>query len=955
MDLPQITIWFPDEYDFKLFKAATGYQNYKFKLRFDNKEALVDYYVGESFPDNKDYAALILFIPQTGVTDNIARKFKDNENQYICRIFKKEEGYIPRWEDSPVKNLYIQVKDLFLKWPFFSIQDDEKLQFNEWLSKVMVSAYNIKSLVAFNRDLQKLEYDANRIILQKKIESMEDLERFLLEHSTRKDNREHLKRLTENIKSANITIRDQLEEMRILCQTNYDKTVSIIHKFDYKWKPGDDLAPELRRIYDKLYMFLKKLENTKIEHLKDIASEVSEYICQRPPVLALVGPFSSGKTMLLNAILLGAGQKGYKSFRTKNIANTAIVYEIYSAESGENEQAIYKYRDKIDHKLISTGEPTFPKNGEALINLIFKGIITSPAITCEESINPPSDILAGFKGSKAEKDALKGGLTRDNKIADLPKIIEFLKGIGSSRKMPFLKARFSGKVSKENLRKSELPEAIDLRNEEGWLKFQGDPSKENDKPFIESPEATFLIEKVNVKLQCSLLQITTIADTPGTGSYNDRHDLITDEYFARAEGFLVLLPTKGKDTTRVKKMIEKLYEVMSKKHHNEPAIGLDYIAFIVNCFTTVNSDQDQLEAVRFYEKTIASIFKMSKEEWDRRKRKCFFVINLKRICQGDNIKELYGYASIIPLRNWIKSLFLKKPYTAKLNNIINIIDQEWLARMRILEKIVYKLKYDKSAFDYNKIEIDKYYKQGLKEDKNREIMRLREIGNELQRCFNKAEEYLDEFIENPETIEDLDSIHRKLKMQYNDINNQLDDFRESPPIKSWLKSIKVKLEQFNIAFPPLIPPDPAKQDIPWSFNLFLSIPGLDEKLAKIGEKWPKKMHERLWEWLKDKIPFCKHSRKTMAEDIKDYFSSHRGRIEKPLKLYLDTCCNYLDNAYEKIVALCKKDLDNLGTDNKDTDSKIADIDKKIEEIRKFDADRNVLLRDLDNYLNKEEK
>lgn len=175
--------------------------------------------------------------------------------------------------------------------------------------------------------------------------------------------------------------------MTSLATAQRDEVLRQVGRWDSRTRIGEELVPDLHQIRGAAQTLARKLAETAIEPVSDLGGAIDQRLKERPPVLALLGSFSSGKTSLLNALLFGETTEQHEGrlFRTSTVANTAIVTVISRPEEGRGESVSFRLRPKVEHVLFdrtsSVGcEATLPRNIDTISWLLEMGILRDPQL-----------------------------------------------------------------------------------------------------------------------------------------------------------------------------------------------------------------------------------------------------------------------------------------------------------------------------------------------------------------------------------------------------------------------------------------------------------------------------------------------------------------------------------------------------------------------------------------------
>jgi len=938
-------LWFPDTVAKTYWQNVTKWPDTnELVLRAHGYSMALQIAVGsEVFNQLGGNLHRIISLPPTGTSGKRFYRWltssPDHSQNYFARIFQPKELARQPGEESPIKALWRDVRENFSISPFLALAEDRKSNcgLEDWLAWVIILANLHTQHSELITKLQRFERQARKLLqnldeVPKNIDCMDTLVSLIALRAQGHELHDGITKAEEGLKQKTRCLEEYSERFDSLILDRYETTGKSVYGVDFVINLGEELAPDLQTLGSKLAGFADKLVASNNPDLKNLGDELQIRLQQRLPVLAFIGSFSSGKTTLLNTLIIG--KKTKRSFRTSTVANTAIVSEIRSCEENGKENVQFQFREKINHMLIEPDDKsgatefTLPRNIEHLKELVTSNILKSPQIHYAQDGDERV-----VKGRKA--------------------VLEFLEKdvfVGN-----YAQADISANVNLTGLRRGELenrlPEKIDLTTDEGWEKFQGD--EKGKRPCVEEIAATFLIERADIQLQNPLLDITTIADTPGTGSRNDRHDVITDEYLNRAEGFIVLLPTKNFHASRVQEIIVRVRDEFDQRYKGQPAMGLNSVAFVVNCFSN-QEEEIVIRRIEEFAKMICKEFGLKKTEWKRRQSdpqtRNFFAVNLKHVEeQAQNLETHYEYPSLIPLRKWIKRLFVSGAYGERLNQMLNIIDGDWRIRRRELDKRKRELNQSASKLSERVGQIKIFREGKLNEITQRYRRQINNIVDEIHSgnysLRAEGNKCLDSYVADPLDKDSIDTWRFRLRKLYRELNGLLDDLENTDPAKGWAEEIKRELKIIAVSPPSLVPPDPQSQKKPWSSRRRFNSQSVDRKFREIKDRWPKKI-KHLWERIKDRFG-REDIRKIMAREVRYSFwpAQYNAIWDERLEKYLNRCDGFITRKEREVKAYCVDRENDLR--NTDFAGKKRILEKIEKVFNSFDEERKQLILELE--------
>jgi hypothetical protein len=533
-------------------------------------------------------------------------------------------------------------------------------------------------------------------------------------------------------------------------------------------------------------------------------------------------------------------------------------------------------------------------------------------------------------------EALEEG--RDNPFADAEKVI-FSAKVNSKKRAEILGLK--------------LPDVIDLTDDEGWNKFQGDG--DDRLPFVEEVAASFLIQTADIRLCKPLLKLTTIADTPGTGSFNDRHDFVTDQFIHRAEGVILLLPTTHYHALRVQRIIQKVRGIFVSRYRS-PSAALNNIAFVVNCYPGRQSEDVIRKSVADYEESVREAFELSPAEWRRRQSNPattnFFAVKLKNVEGGENPHRVYDRPSLTSLRSWIRRLFLSGRYRKRLTEIQNVLVGEWKDRRALLDESIREFGMEARGVEKRIAAVRVFRESELVNTKRRYLEEITDFKSDFATGDNairkRIERRLDGFVADPRDKTRLGTLKEELKELYRELNERLGELEENDPAVGWAGTMKRALGAKHVDAPSLVPPDPQKQDIPWSATSRFDLQSVDQKFEEIEQKWPNWL-ERGVIYVKTKTVGGEDVRLTMAKELRDSFwSMHYASIwNKRLENYLRRSAEFIET---KTLEARKKCLEREKTLREQNETKKKELEKAVGIFDSFEASRKGFIKELETAL-----
>jgi len=953
-------IWFPEEADRIIWMQALGTRptdylvlqtpGYQLHLRVFTEETGLHRLPGDCLR--------LIYLPAKGLNDERYEKFFRSPDilQYGLRLFQplEELGHHPN-EESVLNELSAEASYLFHTTPFLGLADTSSYPlFREWLAAMVVQ-------VNLNIEKERLDYRLNtaqsrsfpllalrRSSIQRR-EDLVDLVRLSREGrpllNEMKGVRARLKQISGAERSLPKTIHD-------LAVEGTDATSQRVYHIPFVPTFGAELLPQQHKLLKKIREFAGQLSSSQQEQLENIGRRLQQLL-SRPRTLGLIGAYSSGKTTLLNMLLLG--ENSARAFHTNRAANTAIISEISHVAPGGKETATFQFRRHVDDFVLATpvrtrSDITHQENIRELLDLKARGILFSPQI----KIYLPAQIGE-----------------RETYILDHPHNIDRCLGIlldvaeDSSQDLPpELQQReitFSASVNQALLRthliqavSPRLVEAIDLSTPSGWEEFQGKPEGARQKTatgqkthWTEAATASILVEVARVLLQNPLLELTTIADTPGTGSGNNGHDGITAKYLDQAEGFILLLPTDGVHHKGVREIMERLHDQMKHRYPHDPASGLACVAFVVNCFPT-HGEQAEIRAIEQFKKLICDVFYYGQiDEWERlqKKERSFFVVRLKKAKEeGERPKKLHGYPSIVPLKEWVAALFRSRGYKERFNSFRNLLADEWEAEYNLLIKQRENLRQSERERVKRVKAIHSFLDLELTSLAQPHLQAIRSVRSEFTNQCAEVTTVMQSYSGDPIRLKpnDLEMWQRRVQAYYVAVNERLRRFGQLQTAQAWTDEIQIKLRSLDVTPPSLFPPDPA--DASDRLNTYR----MNREFEDMIRSWPRGW-ARVGQWFKRVFTSEEDTRIKLVRNMIEFWEREYEDLNSLLETYLQRCESYITQGHAQVASRCQETIWQL-QNTADLASHMQQVKTAIALFDSFKKARQDVLHDLEREL-----
>lgn len=884
----------------------------------------------------------IIYLPSEGVGDRQFYRWlsaHQSEAPYnFVRLFGRADLAIYSGDASPLDQRWREVRAEFDSSPFLGLDDKESLRgLWHWLARLVLFSNLSEARPHLEERLRRAVVRADAVCrawtyVPPDVGSRAELLNLLLLRDHGRSVRDRMEQLRADLAYAAECVKTFPDEMARVAQDSCNDSGKKVFGVDFVITLGGELLPELQKLIAALKPFAEQLIRCSLPLLKPLGEELRDRLEVRNPMLALVGPFCSGKTTLLNILLMEKGSK--RAFRSAPTANTAIISEISACEDGWPEQLTFIFRDRVEYRLLELEGDlqvfSHHKNLTGLHELVHNDVLVNPCVkyTVRVSANGGSAAHRLSREVRGRDAVLRELETFETECDEGAEEVIFHADVDGATR-----ARALG---------ASLPEVLDLSDEEGWEKFQGDGKQ--TAPFVEGVAASLLIQAADIRLRNNLLKLTAVADTPGTGSYNDLHDAITQQYLDRAEGIILLLPTRNVAAERVWAIIRRVRE----RYRG----ALDSIAFVVNCHMS-QSEQDWERIVRQYEKSICKEFNLSESEWARRqsnpRRGNFFVVKLKTVEEGANPREVLGRSSLIALRAWIRRLFLSGRYRSRLEEIRRILAEEWDERRAVINDQIAEFDMDAKKTEHRLAMVRRFREATLENTKRRyleEIEAFRsELGPGAASLAKKAERALDAFVAAPLEREHLAPLKEEMKVVYGDFNKRLGELERHDPVVRWADEMKSLLAGVRVDAPSLVPPDPH----PWAPASRLALEPLNTKFTEVEAKWPT-LFGRIKNYITEKTG-GEDIRRTMAKELRnDFWPSHYKAIwNDRLASYLQRCSEFIETKTGEIRHNCLDREKSLSERNEATKRQLQEV---LLVLQTFEGQRNEFIAEMDKAVAK---
>lgn len=970
-------IWFPEEADQIIWMQALGTRPADYLvLQTLSYQLHVRVFIGEAGLYRLPGDCLrLIYLPGKGLSDERYPEglFRSHKfPQYGMRLFQPIELGHHLNEESVLNEFSAEAFHTFHTAPFLGLVDTRSYPLlREWLAAVVV-------LVNLSAEKDTLDYqlDAARsrsipllALRRSHIQNREDLVDLLKLSWQGRRQLNETKGVQARLGQISMAVHSLPKTILQLAEKGTDATSKQVYNVPFVSTLGAELLPQQHKLLKKIREFASQLSGSKQEQLEYFGKHLQQLL-SRPRVLALIGAYSSGKTTLLNMLLLGEG--GTRAFHTNRAANTAIISEISHVGPDGKEFVTFEFRDKVEDFVLATPDQTrsditSQENIRELLDLRARGILYSPQI----KIRP-------IPQATLQSDPLG---ERELEILDLPQNIDWcLRNLlevaadPSKDLPPTLQQQtitFSAMVNRSLLRSyllqvtpPRLVEAIDLSTPSGWEEFQGrpegarQPNKAVQKThWTEAATASILVALAKVQLRNPLLELTTIADTPGTGSGNNGHDGITRSYLNQAEGFILLLSTDMADHQGVREIMERLHALMEYRYSHDPASGLPSVAFVVNCFST-HGEQAQINAIKKFKKLICETFFPNRtDEWERlqsnERTRNFFVVRLKRVKEeGERLRKLYEHPSVIPLKDWVAALFRSQGYKERFNLFRKLLADEWEQEYNLLLKQQETLRHSERDRVKRAKAIQSFLERDLTSLAQPHLQTISSFRSEFTSLCAEVTRFMRSYSGDPIKLKpnDLEMWQRRVQAYYAAANERLRRFVELQTAQTWTEEVQAKLRSLTVTPPPLFPPDPTNQTPPWNEREHFEIYSMNVRFERMIQNWPRGF-ARVGEWFKRTFTSEEDTRVKLVRNIIEFWEddTYEALWNNRLETYLQRCESYITQGKTQVMRRCQEAI-REAQNTADLALRIQQVKASIARFDNFKKARQDLVHDLDREL-----
>ncbi|MBI5252242.1 MAG: hypothetical protein HY912_22335 [Desulfomonile tiedjei] len=987
-DLPEAAIWFPDRSDVRKFRTALGTKD-SHRLRLETPEGP---YLNtclvhglQLLEEFSDYDYLICCLHPTGMSDRrlsaLLKSREDGRLNFFFRIFDIADLKQAPAAANPVGALWDDIRRVFANSaPCLILADDCEHTFRQWLARVLWSVYFDYHSMRLGKYLRHLDSEADNILAilssqPLQISSVESLSQALHLRNRGQVLQSELEESENRLASCVRTNQRILTELSGLSATVTNDTARKVFGIDII-NLGREILPELQRLIPDILEFSEDLTATEYANLRILGQRLEETLVQRPPSLAIVGPFSSGKTTLLNTLLFGMEQavlddngnsheehKRWRAFRTSQQANTAIVSEMTFAPSNAEEKVIFEFRNEIDHVLVGpddNGDLTIPLHGimKALTELIRDGVLKETELRCELHKEEVRRRKGRIKVDNPDSEKPSIIISGDDECIRLINIIPQIMGEGLHlydsrfKEYALCKLYLSAKVD-INIAQHQFPREINLETKEGWHRFQGDGN--TSKPDVESSKASFIVKTAHVQLRNPFLRLTTIADTPGTGAANDRHQVVTQQYLGRAEGLILLLPTSIVDSTRVRQILSRVAKECERMFNGRGIHCIRNVAFVVNVYAG-HDNTEAREKIEQFSRMIQNEFQLDAAEWQRHRstpENNFFVVNLADIDKGQNPRIFpgLGFPSLIPLREWIENLFRTGGYEQRFRRVLNLLNTEWKFSLNQLDErkktIADATKRREKATDIHRFETQELpylsdtLLSNLDDFKKRFDEGSSSVAAKLKRMLNDLESQATDLLR-----DDLKSWRAKLRDCLDDANRILDQFQDDNYVETWTEDIRKRTKQLDVQLPHLAVPPSGGVLGHWDIRDRFSIESYNSMFDEKQQEWP----NIPWFQKLKELFGGQDKRVRLARDIRQFCQSQYDQLWGGLSTFLKACEAFADGTEHIVTDHIEARRNELNRRTKDETSVSEELQRELDAFGRFEEERARLAKSLSHQL-----
>ena len=692
---------------------------------------------------------------------------------------------------------------------------------------------------------------------------------------------------------------------------------------------------------DRLDSLISELRSSHPIALRDLGVTLASQLASKPPTLAVVGAFSSGKTTLLNNVLLG--ELPGRAFRTRHTANTAIVYEIVSCGPDQAESVEFAFCDQVEHPLYDAdgdGE-TWGKYRKMLLELLDVGILETPEICFETS-----SYVFHYKGSRVRAFLELQDQEEARRIAEKEHSREARvdasrsgSGEGFLERHRIRRAIFRASVTKDEQLLSEhlehlgLSKVMNLASAEDWRRFQGADDDASGTP-AEKDLVSILVKKAVVQLNSPLLRMTCIADTPGTGSARDRHDYISEQYIDHSEAFILLLRTGG---DQYSKRVVKILKRIARKYSESGIKALPRVAFVINAD---HKTAAQMESIDEYLKLAAAEVGLTRDDFKRAAK--IFAIDLKNTESCGT--TLLNYPSLAALSHWISSeVFTLDAYKERLAKIRVILSERWEATIRNLEKRQHDGELSMADKKKQMAHLNRLVHEDISALQERVLEYVAEPREEMIEIRDRLLRTVDTYTKRSYEKDELNRVHDTVMSSLAAFNRVTSQATEVDPAEEWVAEISPHLVSVSLLLPGLRPPDRRKAH--FESGLQANLERVERRFQKIHKKWPN-FGRRVWDWLKSHFG-GEDLRCHLAGKLQETLREEMDRVIGVFDQYHSLCSSFFQDASEQIETQKNERVQGLSDEVNDV---VGAIKLELQAVRSFQKKRASLLKELSGFL-----
>lgn len=902
----------------------------------------------------EDEGPTFIFLPDQGMS---AREIRNTiqwsvRYPYFLRIFDQNQTVHPG-ETSPAQNLWAEIErdfcpeaDGFRGYPFFGRSGEPAMEddLQRWMKG---------TVVAFS--VRKLYQMACRNLLRSQ-------SRFLREAANRgregdRDAEANWDVLTElyiRARCLNGKVRTRLDEfgrtgasaravVRNIFEAEYKR---VVHAFGVSTRITLlPLAQRATKVWKQVEAAAADWEILNNRVLRDIAVQLRGHISSEPPLIAVMGLFSSGKTTLLNTVLLG--EKEGCAFATKNTANTAVMYRIRRTPEGEDEKANYTFRKRFHCELGSRGPSGYwmeedfrTRTLSRMSEILCLDFVQNARLSCHHD--------DGSMFSEARREEIRTflreplawieGVERRLRATSLPP--SATNGIVEKKRRTRRHRTGFGRVGLEVevdldhpafrkfLSQEKIPASRPLKTPADWEAFR----EGGDESFL----ASLLVEQVTVWIQTDLLRLTSIADTPGLGSAHSHHDWVARNSIKLAEGFVVVLCTGGRQAaTATVQALEELRSAL-RERGDDSGTYLKRIGFVINLFRDRGAgvyETDSAEVIGQCRTVIARVFDLSEREMAGLN---LFVVDLKSPHPEDNGEEMFGFPSLHAFRKWLEGdLLAQEAYQARLRGLREILSTRWDESKQNLRRERKRLQRKDEKVAEQAAALRAFGEKSLSDWKDRLEAQTGAVEAEIDELRAALDSVVDPYLSDPGTRDETaPRIQAAFETVYAAVNHFVDS-SETDLFAGWLSRVQHDASNRDLdwTLPPVAGVDPKHYDV--SRQAKLSVIALRRQIDRTKAQWPLSWLEKLKSWIGQSDARL-GLLLTLGNEVVEEFD---GVVANPWRRYLVQCRLAAGQAVET----WKKDGTRLAGDRERRDPAVLEAMRgELEDLNKMEEKRQEL-------------